>query len=402
MDLGLTELCDSRLEGLVLGGQLAIRAGVSCRLQLSIGRVCGRCGGHPESAERKKTVAAITAIGPRSMARFHRSVATLLLVSSGSFHAEPSAIRPLVLLRGPASPLAFVRPAPLAFPAGASDQAARAACEQQRPDGQLSDTEGCWQGAIFRACPAAVTFLAASRGPRGGERRAREDRDASEGWGTFSPPGRGYRDEGAERRGDRQRGGKLGYDGHTGHSDMPWRQDREGYGRTASRSRGEGRGRYGVRRDSSDDGTGPRRQRSNKQGGGYGGERGESAWRFQAMAQTPLRPGETFRMVDLAPSRPKRETPKRDSKGGRDGALPSGDAAGIRINKCFKDFTSRREADRLVEGPCRPLPRPPPPPSLSLPLSPCPFLTVTVLQYCYHSCCTGALVTLGKSGKMGG
>ena len=74
------------------------------------------------------------------------------------------------------------------------------------------------------------------------------------------------------------------------------------------------------------------------------------AW--QRSTAAPLAPGETFRVVDVAKGPGRRGRSRGASRPVfSDVSSPPRSppaSGGVRINKCFKDFTSRREADRLV------------------------------------------------------
>ena len=99
----------------------------------------------------------------------------------------------------------------------------------------------------------------------------------------------------------------------------------------------------------------------------------EGAWQHASPGQTrawersassPLRDDEDYRIVDVAkrrggrggpssrvrggPSTKKTRDASSDSESDAGGAHPT--EGGIRVNKCFRDFTSRRNADKLIES----------------------------------------------------
>ena len=87
-----------------------------------------------------------------------------------------------------------------------------------------------------------------------------------------------------------------------------------------------------------------------------GSARGEEgAWRHAtpqrsrawAKSTSLLAEGEDFRVVDVR--EPKRVGPKRDGNDEDSLFTETKTSSGVRVNKCFKDFTSRRESDKLVE-----------------------------------------------------
>ena len=154
-------------------------------------------------------------------------------------------------------------------------------------------------------------------GPQQGDKR----------WGTFMSGGYAGRDTDARDRSVRrgpssQRGDRFGRGGRGGEREY------------AS---------YGAGGDFRDSGA------SRRLGGGYRGERDRVPQSHQIIAGRPLVSGESYRVVDLAPSRKPRGSRTAVQPANTGGGRAVGEAEGIRINKCFKDFTSRREADRMVE-----------------------------------------------------
>ena len=153
----------------------------------------------------------------------------------------------------------------------------------------------------------------------------------------------------------------LAYSRGGGRSASPWRGRRGG--RPGSRGGRGGRGgRDGGRRVRDD--AGPGRvgwgERIARHEGGpeddpRGSARGEEgAWRHAgtrrsrawAKSTTSLDEGEDFRVVDVRA--PGGDTPSRRESPLREKRTPRA-SNGVRVNKCFKDFTSRRESDKLVE-----------------------------------------------------
>ena len=201
---------------------------------------------------------------------------------------------------------------------------------------------------------------------RGARERERGDRrgGGAGGWGNFSPSGTGGRDgDGPGRRSERREwedpprranGGRGGWNGADSVG-AGYSRGGKGYagGAGAGNDRGEAtrspRRGGGLHPGERQPGVRGRYRGSDEwpRDGGYRGERAGGARGYQAR----LAPGETFRVVDVAPSYAptKRQTPQGTA--GRPGAArgAADDDAGVRINKCFKDFTSRREADRLVQ-----------------------------------------------------
>ena len=118
-----------------------------------------------------------------------------------------------------------------------------------------------------------------------------------------------------------------------------------------------------------------RRVRGDRRGEARGTE---GAWQHASPGQTrawersassPLRDDEDYRIVDVAkrrggrggpssrvrggPSTKKTRDASSDSESDAGGAHSTSDTSqvgGIRVNKCFRDFTSRRNADKLIES----------------------------------------------------
>jgi len=191
------------------------------------------------------------------------------------------------------------------------------------------------------------------RGDRGARGREQGDsRGGGAGWGNFSPSGPGGFDgEGAGQRGERresegtprQARGARRWTGaqRVGEVDTDGGRD-YAVGYEAGSDRGEAtrgrRGRGGVH-------AGERKERRHGRSSWDGGERAEGPRRHEAR----LAPGERFRVVDVAPSYGSQNRRKPPAAGSPRATLGTEEDAGVRINKCFKDFTSRREADQLVQ-----------------------------------------------------
>ena len=75
----------------------------------------------------------------------------------------------------------------------------------------------------------------------------------------------------------------------------------------------------------------------------HAGPRRSRAW---AQSTVSLDEGEDFRVVDVRA--PGGDVPSRGASPPR-GERAKSASDGVRVNKCFKDFTSRRESDKLVE-----------------------------------------------------
>jgi hypothetical protein len=198
-------------------------------------------------------------------------------------------------------------------------------------------------------------------------------------------------------------------DGIAKNNDVKARRGPAGASSSTSEGRGRGRGRGG--RDAARGGRGGRGERGGGDGGrrsnsadtSRGGAKGamtqqgsrelerwgerdpttdgsearaerERAWQHASDSQArawksataePLAASETFRVVDVAKQSSNRDRAGRkntrtptagwgasvrsdDGSSGGDNGDGDSDSGGVRINKCFKDFTSRREADRMV------------------------------------------------------
>jgi hypothetical protein len=213
--------------------------------------------------------------------------------------------------------------------------------------------------------------------------RGSDDQRVERGWGNFSPLVPDDRDDESSRRGDKPdetrasavpRGAPRKARGLSGEGQRRDDRDYEGYkgefNRRSSPVNNNPREDYGGERGRFGGGGGYRGERerlrnvrgqfggeiqgTRNSGGAYGGERSADAVNFQD--RNRLGNGQTFRVVDIAASyRPKRTSPPPGQQvgsgvGGDTGSgAGGGEGEGIRINKCFKDFTSRREADRLVQ-----------------------------------------------------
>ena len=215
--------------------------------------------------------------------------------------------------------------APVAFAArlllGAPPPAAGVLCAQ----GAGRARSACLPLAVGPLVRWQMSYGRSVRGARG---REQGDSRGEAGWGNFSPSGPGGgNSEGAGRRGERRE------------SEGTPRQARGARRWTGAASVGEvytDRGRdYEVGYEAGSDRGEANRGRRGR-GGGHAGER-EDGRRHEAR----LAPGECFRVVDVAPSygsQNRRMPPAADNPRATRGTEED---AGVRINKCFKDFTSR-------------------------------------------------------------
>jgi 23S rRNA pseudouridine2604 synthase len=251
-----------------------------------------------------------------------------------------------------------VAPAPVAFAArlllGAPPTAAGVICAH----GAGRARSACLPLAVAPLVHWQMSYGRSGRGARGPEQG--DSRAGGAGWGNFLPSGPdGGNSEGAERRGERResegtprqaRGARRFAGSHRvgevytgGGRDYAVGYEAGSDRGEATRGRmGRGGGHAGEREDghhgrSSGD-VWPRV-------GGNGGERAEGARRHEAR----LAPGERFRVVNVAPSYGSQNRRKPPAVGSPRATRGTEEDAGVRINKCFKDFTSRREADQLVQ-----------------------------------------------------